>query len=508
MVGAILVALVAMLFIGSLERRAAMGDVDAYAYITGAYSLREGRGYVDLMNQPLNHWPPGYSLLLALSDNPIETSHLLNVLCFGLGAGVIYLLAKEHGWPVVAALGLSAAVSSGFFRLLAIQAHPDILTFSFFLLGVLLFQRGNRSQQMLAYCIWNALIPFKFIAIAFSPAALLTEAIGNRRRLVGDRRVLSLALGGWVVGLGATIAFNLATIGEVASGTHKTFRIDAFGRDLVLLGVSIPRTLITSWYGSIRDPQIAGTMAILLALGVACIATLKPTKGNARILVLGTFVLVVTVGMRLIRDFDLSSRLTGYGLIILVLVGIPRSKSRWLWVSYGLASIAIAIVNAAVPHLGINDPRYEHLAETVVSQGIPVEPLMTNSFHILDVHERVATVRYAGESVPSDVTFFLWVSEPNHDAIAAPVTPIPRPSPGWCKVYSVEGATLLRRCPRSISHQPLRVRTETAKRSEARLRRGFLPNPPTSGPRRRAPIVIVARSPDRHLQTRLGSPLD
>src|SRR5262245_57052337 len=55
-------------------------DMDAYAYIKGAQSFRRGSGYINSDGSPLNHWPPGYSLLLSRFRDPLWASYWVNAL--------------------------------------------------------------------------------------------------------------------------------------------------------------------------------------------------------------------------------------------------------------------------------------------------------------------------------------------------------------------------------------------------------------------------------------------
>src|SRR5438128_40351 len=57
-----------------------INDIDAYAYIEGARSLRQGLGYVDTAGSALNTWPPGYSLLLSRFQDPLWASYWINAL--------------------------------------------------------------------------------------------------------------------------------------------------------------------------------------------------------------------------------------------------------------------------------------------------------------------------------------------------------------------------------------------------------------------------------------------
>src|SRR5919108_4066466 len=84
-----------------LQSRIAVTDRDAEAYVVGARSLREGKGYVDTAGIPLNHWPPGYSMLLSVGPEAKTTALFLNYLAFGLAMVLLYNLALYAGWSWV-----------------------------------------------------------------------------------------------------------------------------------------------------------------------------------------------------------------------------------------------------------------------------------------------------------------------------------------------------------------------------------------------------------------------
>ena len=73
---AALVGVLSVVLTVSLQSRIGIPDVDSYAYIVGAYSIAGGNGYRSLSGEPLNHWPPVYSLLLAPFPRPLIASSL------------------------------------------------------------------------------------------------------------------------------------------------------------------------------------------------------------------------------------------------------------------------------------------------------------------------------------------------------------------------------------------------------------------------------------------------
>jgi hypothetical protein len=107
--------------------------------------------------------------------------------------------------------------------------------------------------------------------------------------------------------------------------------------------------------------------------------------------------------------------------------------------------VALAVLNAvSVNAFGANDPRYAALSAEVAAKS-PLAGLETNSYHVLDIHERIATepVSAVGAGKGRE---FLWVRLPAYDAIATTVWPVERPSDGWCESAELSGAVLFRRC--------------------------------------------------------------
>lgn len=72
---------------------------DSIAYIAGARSLLDGNGYREVWlatNQPVTHFPPGFSSVLAFLGmfglDPLRGARFLNAILFGLNAGLLGVL--------------------------------------------------------------------------------------------------------------------------------------------------------------------------------------------------------------------------------------------------------------------------------------------------------------------------------------------------------------------------------------------------------------------------------
>jgi 4-amino-4-deoxy-L-arabinose transferase-like glycosyltransferase len=94
---------------------------DSIAYIAGARSMLAGQGYREAWlasNQPVTHFPPGFSSVLAFFGlfgfDPLHGARFVNALLFGLNAGLLGILAWRMTPSLTAGLVLSALfVSSG-----------------------------------------------------------------------------------------------------------------------------------------------------------------------------------------------------------------------------------------------------------------------------------------------------------------------------------------------------------------------------------------------------------
>lgn len=88
---------------------------DSIAYIAGARSLLGGEGYREAWlatNQPVTHFPPGFSSALAAIGwfglDPLRGARLLNALLFGLNAGMLGILAWRMTPSLTAGLVIAA----------------------------------------------------------------------------------------------------------------------------------------------------------------------------------------------------------------------------------------------------------------------------------------------------------------------------------------------------------------------------------------------------------------
>jgi hypothetical protein len=185
---------------------------------------------------------------------------------------------------------------------------------------------------------------------------------------------------------------------------------------------------------------------MVLVLAIAALVTLRPHPGRERLRNIGITILAVSGMLQIVRQFDGDARLMGYGLTLILLACRPKTGSANRWLLYGAASLALFVANGlATNSEGANDPRYSRLAVAAANAGLPVGEIYSNSSHILDIHIKRATRKATQPTSIGIGAYFLLVSLPRFDAIASTVWPVESPAGGWCCVWSIPGASLLRR---------------------------------------------------------------
>ncbi len=436
-----------------LQPRIGVRGLDASVYLLTSISLREGRGYQIPNGDPIAYWPPGYSWLLSFSEQPLQASRVINTFALGAATGLLYLLARRAQWDGLPASGLSMAMGLGFFRGMANDTRPDMLTYALFLLGVAFLQGGNPHRRFLGYWIWNLLIPLKLIAAVFTPIALGWEwALGEKgRRLELKSRAATLI--GWVIIVGAIGLFNhrlshhavphILNIPEVLRAEVPAVSVPEARITYFLF--SVPRSMIAYWHGSIRPLGVFLPFCGILTLGVSCLATLRPRLGGPWLRNLGLTILVAVLFLRGVWYFDVGTRITGYGWLLLLLAFRPTPGSYRRWFLYAGIFSGFSILNMLTTNaLGANDPRYERLAQELKAKGLPSQKLLTNSFRILDLHVGYPTWPVRGSPSADEGSWFLKVTLPAYDPVSATVWPVSLDS-HWREITSIPGAALFQK---------------------------------------------------------------
>jgi Dolichyl-phosphate-mannose-protein mannosyltransferase len=444
-----------------LQPRIGVRDEDAYSYIVGAYSIQAGMGYCDLSGSPLNHWPPGYSLILSLFPSPMQGALFLNYLSFGVAVVLIYQIARNSKkWTELSALGLALALGFIFLRRHASNAAPDILTYALFLFALFLYYKDSSRLRMISYLIWGLLIPIKLIAVVFIPAALLARYVGKPMTFIrAERFELFIAFVSWSFFLVITLLFNFLTIRHALPNSHTPHATN--GDSLLYIAslflMNIPRTFLSNWYGSIGTMSALIPFCAVLLVALVCLFTLR---FHSRDLAKHAILLFLLCCLpQFVTQQVGGIRLAGYGLIVLFFALYPAGGWYKMWALYGLLGVALSVLNALTQNsLGANDPRYEKLAHESLQVGPFPGKVHTNSFHVLDIHTKVATEHVDSAEQLSEAEYFFWVSLPKYDAIAGTVSPVEMPGEGWCEVASVTGAKLFRRCTQTNGPASIEVR--------------------------------------------------
>jgi hypothetical protein len=437
---AVATGMASSLLLAVLHPRIGVRDADAVAYVVGAMSMRAGRGYVDLMGGPLNHWPPGYSWLLSFSSEPIFASQAVNYAAYGLCTGLLFRLARAAGWPRFSALCVTVAIVVGFLRGVATNTAPDILTYAAFVWAATAWVR-SAGARLSPYLMWIALIPLKLVAALFAPAAVL--AAWWRSAQIGSVKIGAIALG-WITMAMAVLMFNYATMDAAVPPSYERASATSVSQLLKALVGGVPRTWLAFWYGSIASWPVFAAVTVVTMSGVCAYARLVVDARGGSLRALGGSLLGLSLLLAVAVNYG-GWRLMGYGAIVLVLGFRPRERSGAAWLVYGLAALVLAIANAWTTNsMGVNDPRYAEVARTAVAAGVR-PPVATNSFHVLDVHEGVGSHPVSGLGEVREDRFFL-VKLPAYDAIATSVWTVVLPGTGWCVEAEFFGGALYGRC--------------------------------------------------------------
>ena len=438
--------------------------MDDYAYIMGARSLHRGTGYRSLMGEALNHWPPGYSLILSFFREPLQAALILNYLSFGAAIGLLYYLLRRSRWTWQAALGISVTLASGFFRLLASSATPEVLTYALFFAAICF--AIQRTARTLPALIWAFLVPVKFIAVVFLPPAFAADIITAQQGWKGLVRSYLPAVIATAIGIGSVLAFNAMTVRSWIPASHDESSLSVLASGAKSFIISIPRTFLFDWHGSITAPFPRIAFSACMFLAAICLCSLRPTPGGKWLRIYGASCLVCSELLLCVRAYDPAARLLGYGLIILMVGFSPMKWANGAWMLYGLVSLVTAVENGlTVNSLGSNDPRYAELAAQVRPYNVSSEIVATNSFHILDLHANIPSVPVGADPPtvgirPSVLTSllvsdyaklkryqkFFWVRLPQFDPGASSVTKIPHPGKEWCEQQHFSGGVLFTRC--------------------------------------------------------------
>lgn len=444
--GIVLFALT-VLGLSLMQPRLSVTDGDAQAYIEGAYSIQAGAGYHDLTGHALNHWPPGYSLLLSLFPQPLSAALVINYLSAGMAVVSIYLLTQKAGWLRASSAGIALALGFGFFRALAINAKPDILTYALFLIGTQCLTASSDRLRTMGACIWSMLIPLKLIALVFAPALLLVDWFLLRGQSRSFRLIhYGIISGLWLAALAAVVGFNYYTIKVIVPATHEATNLISYVHEIVRFSSSILRAFLANWYGSIRKIEYLLPFSLTLMVALACLLTLRPRAGGRDYAYIGLAVFALSWVLEAVKQFYGDMRLMGYGILLLLLAFRPGRGAWKYWLAYACVSILLALTNSLTTNaLGINDPRYARLASDVLTAARPYQPVFSNSYHILDIHARLPSIPADNLEAVAPGAAFLKIDLPSYDAIQQTIWRIEEPPKEWPVLAQWKDATLYRK---------------------------------------------------------------
>ncbi|HVF25395.1 MAG TPA: phospholipid carrier-dependent glycosyltransferase [Anaerolineales bacterium] len=264
---------------------------DSIAYVAGARSMLAGQGYREAWlasNQPVTHFPPAFSSVLAFLGlfgiDPLRGARLVNALLFGLNAGLLGILA----WRMTPSLS-AGLVITGLFVLNSeiLQVHAVAMSEPLFIFLCLLslwmfdlyFERHN-------HWLWLALCG-TFVGMAYLTryagialvatfiVALVILRDGWRTRLTSIGIFLGSALP-WIVGW----AIRNSLIAENA--TNRALVWHPITAENIRMGVRVFADLfipVEAWRRElIKLPGVIETMIILVLGAVLVWVSLKAWK--------------------------------------------------------------------------------------------------------------------------------------------------------------------------------------------------------------------------------------
>ncbi len=167
---------------------------DSYAYVSGAINLLNGNGYSQLSGggevTPITHFPPMFSILLALVDlikiDILFEARLVVLSLFGLNVILvgITLLAITQRYSVSLLGAFLSATSSGFLRTHSmLMSEPLFITLSLIssLCLVVSFRHNRRTWLLIAGVFAGCATLTRYAGLASVVTALLTIYIFRRK---------------------------------------------------------------------------------------------------------------------------------------------------------------------------------------------------------------------------------------------------------------------------------------------------------------------------------------
>ena len=264
---------------------------DSIAYIAGARSMLAGQGYREAWlasNQPVTHFPPAFSSVLAFLGmfgiDPLRGARLVNALLFGLNAGLLGILA----WRMTPSLSAGLVIAALFILNSEIlQVHAVAMSEPLFIFLCLLslwmfdlyFERHNHWLWLVlcgTFVGMAYLTRYAGIAlVATFIVALMILRDSWRTRLTSIGIFLASVLpwiAGWAIrnSLAAENATNRALAWHPVTVENIRMGVRVFA-DLLIPVEAWRRFLI-------RQPGVVETMIILVLSAVLIWVSLKAWK--------------------------------------------------------------------------------------------------------------------------------------------------------------------------------------------------------------------------------------
>jgi len=430
-----------LVIVGSLyclHPRLGIRDVDAFNYLIGAKSLSKGLGYQLLDGTPITPWPKGYSTILSFFDDPIVAAQSINYLSAGTASALMLALLCRAGWTVGTALCASLIIAFGFFRIMATNATPDMLTYALFLGAVTLRSNQSRRRLLLSDILLLWAIPLKALAVLFYPLSLVFY--------FRPLRLIWLPLWGVAAAFSARgymDHFVTYFSSQEAAKTSLQQRFDLLWDSLYSIG----REGLFSWYGSIRSYPLLIASGVICIFGFFCLISLTRKSPFTRRAYFSLTYLACLFSLPLLFGMWVVLRHTGYGLLLLLSTRIPQTIRTSPWPYLAILAVGFAITNAlTVNSNGANQPEYIQLAREASVLPLVKPKLPTNSYRILDLFAGIPTEPIGSEEEMQSANYYLQVSLPNLDVIATIVKPVELSSGRWCQKRVLNGAKFLERC--------------------------------------------------------------
>lgn len=446
---------IALLFAFLLYPRIGVIDIDAITYIIGTYSLKSGNGYQDFEGVPITTWPPGYSLILSVFPlKPLVTATIVNNISFSVAIIIVYCLAKQNRWSNLFALCFTSIIAAGFFRSIAFFAKPDILTYALFLVGTFIYwQPRSTTTRFWAFTLWNLLIPIKLVTAVITPAALLSELIidFHRHGLRLNIRSYIYPTLSWFLSLGSLLLYNRWVSSAAMPINHAPASFIGFFQEIVDFIISIPRTTLSYWYGTLNEPIALMCFGISLFVGVLAVSTLRPNWNNHQHLYFGLLLVLLTFALLIVRKFDANIRTMGYGILIILLMFRPitLNRSHIIWIAYATTMLISTFLNVfLVNGQGINLAMYETLANQM-ERSLPTDSnttIYSNGYKIIDLHLGIPSITNSNAPPSTRGNYYLLVNLPNVDGIMQTVGEPPMLNDEWCSLREGIGGTLYQPC--------------------------------------------------------------